>query len=173
MSNMPNNYKDLRGLRFGKLVAVQPTEKRNVSRQVIWECLCECGNTVYVAGSALSSGNTKSCGCLQKAYAKQSIEQFNKTHHGTTHSRAKDGSIIRACGYRYIWAGDKREPEHRVIAQKALGRKLKRNEVVHHINGDKLDNRNCNLLICSVSYHKQLHDLMGFRYMREHFSKVD
>lgn len=30
----------------------------------IYKCLCDCGNTAYVRGNGLTSGNTKSCGCL-------------------------------------------------------------------------------------------------------------
>lgn len=30
-----------------------------------WDCECECGNTKVLRGSALVSGNTKSCGCLE------------------------------------------------------------------------------------------------------------
>ena len=33
--------------------------------RAFWECLCECGNTWIGKGNALSTGNTKSCGCLQ------------------------------------------------------------------------------------------------------------
>lgn len=32
----------------------------------VWECLCECGNVVRKRGNDLRTGNTKSCGCLQR-----------------------------------------------------------------------------------------------------------
>ena len=47
--------------------------------------------------------------------------------------------------------------QHREIAERVLGRKLKRNEVVHHMDGNKSNNVNNNLVICLSGYHSWLH----------------
>lgn len=55
---------DLAGMRFGRLIAVRPTEKRQ-GTSVVWECLCDCGNTTFSSTSNLRSGGVQSCGCLR------------------------------------------------------------------------------------------------------------
>lgn len=60
------------GQRFGRLVVVAPSDrKKKSSKEIIWECACDCGNTTYVATGNLQSGTTKSCGCLAKELAEK------------------------------------------------------------------------------------------------------
>ena len=47
--------------------------------------------------------------------------------------------------------------EHRLLMQQKIGRLLKREEVVDHINGDRLDNRIENLQILSPIEHNKKH----------------
>lgn len=61
-------------------------------------------------------------------------------------------------GYTLVWIQGKGYiREHRLVASKALGRRLRKHEVVHHIDGNKANNVGSNLLICSRAYHKWLH----------------
>lgn len=59
----PEQTVNLSGQRFGRLTAIRPTEERR-HRAVVWECLCDCGKTSYVTTQNLTSGCSKSCGCL-------------------------------------------------------------------------------------------------------------
>lgn len=72
---------DLRGMRFGRLVAVEQTEERKHGK-VLWLCKCDCGKLCSVMSTRLVSGHTTSCGC----YVSDLRTELNTTH-GGTHTR--------------------------------------------------------------------------------------
>ena len=77
------NKIDLKGQRFSRLVVLEESGK-DKWYSLLWKCKCDCGNKIIVNSSSLKSGNTKSCGCLQKD---RSVEA-NK---GKNSSRYKHG----------------------------------------------------------------------------------
>lgn len=66
--------------------------------------------------------------------------------------------------FRHLSNGDSSLPEHRFVVAKHLGRPLRKDENVHHINGDKLDNRLENLELWSTSQPsgKRVEDLLEY-----------
>lgn len=66
---------DIRGKRFGRLIAVE-TIGLNKRKSVIWLCYCDCGNKKEVVTTMLTTGKTRSCGCLRK----ESVKKLNTSH---------------------------------------------------------------------------------------------
>lgn len=64
-SRVKSGQRDITGMRFGKLVAVEPTELR-AEGTVVWRCRCDCGGEVLSSLHQLRSGYRKSCGCLSR-----------------------------------------------------------------------------------------------------------
>ena len=77
---------------------------------------------------------------------------------GNKHPKWKNGRGKTSQGYITIWTINGRTLEHRVIMEKKLGRKLKPNEVVHHMNHIRDDNRLENLMLMSRSDHAIFHN---------------
>jgi hypothetical protein len=96
---------------------------------------------------------------------------------GSQHPKWNHNCLISSTGYKLIRVG-KEHPlgdpngyckEHNLIICSAIGKILKKNEIVHHINGDKLDNRLKNLKIMTISEHNKIHNKQNFRNAKGQF----
>jgi len=66
-------FEDLTGKKFNRLT-VLGLGKRNSSRQLQWECRCDCGNIILATTTYLKTGHTKSCGCLNRELASKRLQ---------------------------------------------------------------------------------------------------
>lgn len=77
--------------------------------------------------------------------------------------RMKDGhgrTLVYAPGDPHsTWGGGTHAYEYRLVAAKKIGRPLRDDEVVHHINEDHTDNRPENLEVMTRAQHMKAHDL--------------
>ena len=62
---------DLTNRRFGRLTVIEEAEPAYTAGKPFrrWRCRCDCGNEVVVRQAQLTTGKTKSCGCLQRDMA--------------------------------------------------------------------------------------------------------
>lgn len=71
--------RDISNLQFGRLTALYPTKRWNVSGSIFWHCRCTCGMELEVAESQLVSQQVRSCGCLvQEFYRSLRSNGMNK-----------------------------------------------------------------------------------------------
>lgn len=79
-----SNFNDLSGKKFGRLTVVDLArrERGNFSgTRLVWNCVCECGALRTVSGNSLTTGNTRSCGCLHRDVNRARLKKHGNWSH--------------------------------------------------------------------------------------------
>ena len=190
-------FVDRTGIKYGMLTSVSMSDKRDSKGAIYWNCVCDCGKDCVIVGTNLTSGRTKSCGCLakrltaersKKLFTKEKVKCsidgcFSNTSKGGHGMCGKHAQRVRRYGdSSFVTTEEERRErsreaqlrkphelkkttykkflgkhEHRVIAEKKYGREIKQYEVVHHVDGDRHNNSENNLVIMSREEHTRLH----------------
>lgn len=154
------------------IVCGKPFTCRPANKERAKFCSCQCKADFQRGKDPYNKGNItwshlacEHCGKEFKLPFKQ-VQKFCSLKCRTAHwigsgsPSWKGGRRARKDGYMLIKVlpGKGGEVlEHRFVMERHLGRPLQPNEHVHHINGDKTDNRIENLLVLSCSEHTRLH----------------
>lgn len=70
--------KNIQGMEFGFLTALEPTEKRD-RKDVVWLCECRCGKRIELPATRLITHNTLSCGCILKEHMSRANQYIDST----------------------------------------------------------------------------------------------
>ncbi len=115
--------------------------------QVEFNAECdECGKRFYRSPALLHKCETNYCSVKCQCAAR--IGERNP---------GWKGGCITPAGYRVIGRNGKHKAEHRIVIETNLGRELHTDEVVHHIDGNKLNNAIENLRLMSNAEHTREH----------------
>lgn len=156
---------NLSGERYGRLL-VQAASGKTPTGQLVWRCLCDCGNTANVSGSQLrrkGPKRTRSCGC---AHAKEGPFKFKGREREYHREKSKTPKArARGAAYKRIrrvtdpgWRARQREhgraryrkaPEKRRSAQYETNY-LKRYGITPAERADMVS-RQCGLCACCAA----------------------
>lgn len=124
--------------------------------EVNYKHICKECDVAFYSKQKISNYCTLSCS--GKNAARHIKNHRGNTNSGSKHWNWKGGFNYSSQGYIQVNVGiRKRKLQHRLVMEKHLGRELLKSEQVHHINGDKTDNRIENLQVLSASEHTKLH----------------
>lgn len=136
---------DETGNRYGLLV-VQGYAGRNKQNHIMWECLCDCGDTRIVYGGSLRAGLATTC-----------------SYHKSKIMITEDGRICTVCQVWKPWESFYLENRGRPGGRTSDCKDCRRDKHIFRNYGltreayeQLLNNQNGTCAICNIEYHKPL-----------------
>ena len=158
---------------YGRLTVIEETEiiKKDGKKMRGVRCKCSCGNPedVIVRLDGLIRGDYKSCGCYQKEILMTSGKKNKKYNtydlsgeYGIGFTSKGESFLFDLNDYNLIkdycwWVGgdgyvsSRKNSNDKIVKMHRLLMKSKKDEVVDHINRNRLDNRKENLRKCTLT----------------------
>lgn len=93
-------FKDLTGMKFSRLEVLRRVDNQYTKGgrpMVTYRCVCNCGQELDVCAQKLTSGNTKSCGCLQREV---------RTNNGRKNKKYNTYNLSGSYGIGYTLKGE-------------------------------------------------------------------
>jgi len=132
---------------------IKQIRNENEKRKII--SLYESGLNHKQIGELYKMSENGICSLLRRKGIKS-----HKNISGNRNPNYKGGFTYKE-GRKIIRIDGKNIYEYRYIMEQYIGRKLKKGEIVHHINGDIADNRIENLKLMKIGEHIKLHISLG------------
>lgn len=111
---------DLVGKRFGRLSVLEKTPERGAQGNIIWKCLCDCGNTRMAPTARLNAGQVRSCGCLRIKHGLSRTKEYRRIDTNKRVARKKGAGekmatnmqvkkMLRRMNYKCLYCGSPHE----------------------------------------------------------------
>ena len=85
---------DIAGVRFGRLVAVRPSDRISEDGTPFWVCYCDCGMCTAASLGALTAGGAVSCGCHRKLGRQYGWLTVTDIRRGRAECRCACGTVL-------------------------------------------------------------------------------
>lgn len=138
-----NSYGNLVNQKFGKLLVIAKSCKKG-----IWYCICDCGTFASAKTKRLTYGKTRSCGCIQKEYAKYNnwngFGEFDGALLTSIRNGAKKRNFVIEITSKYLW--ELYEKQERKCALSGIelfyaSPKLRLKNKINNISIDRIDSK--------------------------------